>query len=978
MITNESTIENQLAIYGQVWNKSSHAADIYERDRDLQRILEQIEKIGRSFLLIGPSGVGKTTLIRKAAEQLASKSRLPWLILETNTSSLIAGKKYIGEWQGVVKNMVEIAQREERVAIWFSDLINLVGVGKFDGCDETMASALAPLMDRREIIILGECTPESYKAIMEPHPWFARLLDKILIEPHSPDASRRVVERVATRMVESFGAEHGCPFCWTQEALDRATQYGEIYFPDMSRPAGALRLIETTLQDSIVLPRWMEEISTENKKTARWDIPPECVIEALSLVTGTPRRLLDDSIPLRLAEVQSFFCERLVGQRRAIDAVVDLIALIKAGLTDPGKPMGTMLFAGPTGVGKTELARTLAEYVFGSADRLIRLDMSEYQNYDAVAKLVGGPNMPDTPGGLLSRVKQHPFSVILLDEIEKADASVFDLLLQLLDAGRLTRATGETINFTQTVIILTSNLGSAIPESHSFGFRASGEIAEDSDQAEEQLELAIRNFFRPELVNRIGRIIRFDPLTREDVRALASREVGAVLMRNGIRRRRLQIDIDRGVIDVLAEAGYDARYGARPLKRAVERMVLAPLARFLSEMDSQQPPTLVQLYPSGDGIKLRSIDEARTRRESMEGRIRVADPVDGRTRRIDRGGLSQMLGEFRDALDEVEATFRARNYATRKSQLVEMSGARDFWDDASAASAHLAELYRIERLQEVIESLERGHRDLESKLKKAKSENAAVALPKLFVEIEQRRQEVSLARFAMLCQDHRQQSDAFVVLQAIDPSSSKQLPRAANSYKAWADRLGFRSATIHEEAFDSGELKQLVLLIEGVAVFRILEGEQGLHEFDEGPSRGKSMIKISILAISDRRLDDSNVDIVRRSSRARGRFIPSLKTEVTATYRPTGQSVRLRNNLDAATAEDCARDLLGSEIERQNELKQSDRDKEDRTAYPIVRRWWLGKQSDVRDPRTNASVRRIKDVEAGRIDPFLLAWLEQP
>jgi hypothetical protein len=247
----------------------------------------------------------------------------------------------------------------------------------------------------------------------------------------------------------------------------------------MSRPAGALRLIETTLQDSIVLPRWMEEISTENKKTARWDIPPECVIEALSL---------------------------------------------------------------------------------GSADRLIRLDMSEYQNYDAVAKLVGCPNMPDTPGGLLSRVKQHPFSVILLDEIEKADASVFDLLLQLLDAGRLTRATGETINFTQTVIILTSNLGSPIPESHSFGFRASGEIAEDSDQSEEQLELAIRNFFRPELVNRIGRIIRFDPLTREDVRALASREVGAVLMRNGIRRRRLQIDIDRGVIDVLAEAGYDARY----------------------------------------------------------------------------------------------------------------------------------------------------------------------------------------------------------------------------------------------------------------------------------------------------------------------------------------------------------------------------------------------------------------------------------
>ena len=976
MTESQPSPESQLIEFGRIWGPSSQAPEIYQRDREQERICEQVRKVGRSFILVGPSGVGKTCVIRNAVVQLATGSEANWLVLETNTSSLIAGKTYIGEWQGVVKKMVGIARRDAKIAIWFTDFANLVGVGKFEGCDETMASALAPLMDRGEIIIFGECTPENYKKSMEAHPWFARLVDRILIEPHSPRESRAVIGSVASQLGDNLSEEHGCLIRWTPDALDRAAELAEIYFPEMARPSGAIRLIEASSQESILLPKLMEETSPDRTAKAQWDIRPECIIEALSQITGTPRKMLDDSIPLPLDEVRSFFYERLVGQRRAIHAVVDLIALIKAGLTDPSKPLGTFLFVGPTGVGKTELARSLAQYLFGSSDRLIRLDMSEYQSYDAVVKLVGRPNMPDPPGGLLSRVKQYPFSVVLLDEIEKADASIFDLLLQLLDAGRLTRASGETVNFTQTVIILTSNLGSSIPETSGFGFRQeeAKHEAEDSDQ---QIEQAIQSFFRPELVNRIGRIIRFDSLSREDVRSLATREVGAVLMRNGIRRRRIQVDIDRGVIDLLAQVGYDSRYGARPLKRAVERLVLAPLARFLAEMDLNSPPTLLQLFPSGDGVKLRSIDNERMRRQHLESRVRMADPIDGRTRLVDRGHVLERLGEFRMMLNDIQTVFQDRKYADRKTQLVHRSGAPDFWDDTSTAAEQLAELYQIERLQEVIETLEKGYSDLETRFNKMKGVASATVLPKIVSEIEMHQREVCLTRFAMLCQGARQRCDAFVVLDAIDRHSSKQLSRLAGMYRAWANRLGFDIVPVHEEEFDSGEIKQLVLRIEGIAVFGILEGEQGLHELDEGPSKGQSMIKVSVLPIANHEVDKTQITVARKTIRERGQYIANLKTEVTATYVPTGQRIRLINDLEASSAEDCARELMRSEIDRQRDLVNEDRNTAGGNTHPIVRRWWLGKQADVRDPRTEVAVRRLKDVESGLIDAFLLAWLER-
>ena len=391
--------------------------------------------------------------------------------------------------------------------------------------------------------------------------------------------------------------------------------------------------------------------------------------------------------------------------------MVDLITLVKAGLTDLYKPMGVFLFVGPTGVGKTELARAVAEFIFGHPDRLIRYDMSEYKDYASFEKLIGNPQAQDQSpmrrGSLVSRVQQQPFSVILFDEIEKAHPNIFDLFLQLFDAGRLADAVGQVTSFKKTIVIMTSNVGSDLARPQSFGFRAENELPDMG----EQIGDAMRRQFRPEFLNRIDRIVTFAPLEREQMRIIAQRELGRVLSASGIARRDLVVDVDPGVIDVLLKHGFNREYGARPLKRAVERLALLPIARQMVRISTGNTPAMLRLQPVGDVIQVRLIDEPQ-RRQSVPAKVDVADPFRNRKLKLTREQLDERVAALETRVENLESGVQSAGLAQRKAELLERTVAVDFWDKPVEAKEVLSEVHRLEQTLTAVERVRKRVADL--------------------------------------------------------------------------------------------------------------------------------------------------------------------------------------------------------------------------------------------------------------------------
>ena len=324
----------------------------------------------------------------------------------------------------------------------------------------------------------------------------------------------------------------------------------------------------------------------------------------MAQLTGMPQQVLDDRERVDLAELRRFFSTRVIGQDEAVDAVVDRVAMLKAGLTDSTKPVAVFLFAGPTGTGKTELAKTLAEFLFGSPDRLIRLDMSEFQSVESMRKIVGDPDRPDESNALTDRVRKQPFSVVLLDEFEKAHGHAWDLFLQVFDDGRLTDAKGHTVDFRHCIIILTSNLGSTIRHDTGSGFVAHVAAA----LSPQIVTKAIHQSFRPEFVNRIDRIIVFRPLSREHMRSIVTKELSHVLQRRGLRHREWAVEWEASALEFLLDKGFSPTMGARPLKRAIDQHLLAPLAATLVEHRFPEGDQFLFVRSDGKSLQVEFVD----------------------------------------------------------------------------------------------------------------------------------------------------------------------------------------------------------------------------------------------------------------------------------------------------------------------------------------------------------------------------------
>jgi ATP-dependent Clp protease ATP-binding subunit ClpC len=547
----------------------------FEREAESMRLEEGLLGSGPgSVLLVGPSLVGKTALVNELVHRAGEATKGQPLhgleVYSTSGARIVAGMRYLGEWQDRVRRMVG-SLRSSHAVLHLDSLGELLsaGTGRGDsGLD--LAQQLLASVEAREVRLVIEATPEDLARAERTHGAFVRAMRAIAVRPLEPAAAKRALAAAAKRVARQRRVTI------EDSALERAVDLVERFGEAGGVPGAAVELLRSA--------------SRPSPGARATTLDGTAVTQAFVARTGYPRALIDPSLRLDPEEVLLRLRERVVGQDEAMVLLRNLVVTLKTGLCDPSRPLGAYLLLGPTGVGKTESALSLAAYLFGDEKRLTRFDMAEYAAPGSAYRLTAAGA---GQGSLTARVREQPFGVVLLDEIEKADGGVHDLLLQVLGEGRLTDAHGRTVSFRNTVVLLTSNLG-AESSGRSFGFGNAG-----GDLRGHYLSAATQ-FFRPELVNRLDQIVAYHPLTPEQIRLIASRVLERAVGREGLSRRGVTVRWDDAVVDRLAVLGFDARYGARPLKRAVEQHVVSVIAAQLAR-SGPTPPSAIHLRVQPDG-----------------------------------------------------------------------------------------------------------------------------------------------------------------------------------------------------------------------------------------------------------------------------------------------------------------------------------------------------------------------------------------
>jgi ATP-dependent Clp protease ATP-binding subunit ClpC len=629
---------NSTPILNQFGNDLSRLAEegkidpVIGRKEEIERIIQILSRRTKNNpCLIGEPGVGKTAVVEGLAEKIVSGNIPENLrnkrVVTLDISGMVAGAKYRGDFEERVKKALKEVKKVGDVILFIDEIHTIVGAGAAEGAIDA-ANILKPLLARGEVQIIGATTLNEYRKYIEKDSALERRFQTIMVEEPSEEDTTQIIKGLR----DKYEAHHNVEI--TDEAIITATKLASRYINDRFLPDKAIDVIdeaaskaklksytapialkekERAIQEIIKekeelvqmqeFERAAELRDKENKEKAKLEkekqkwldknnksvrqITEENIIEVISKWTGIPLNKITQDENEKLKNLEEKLHERVIGQNEAIVAISKAIRRSRVGLKDPKKPVGSFLFLGPTGVGKTELSKALAEILFGNENSIIRVDMSEYMEAHSTSKLIGSPPGYvgfDEAGGLTERVRRKPYSIILFDEIEKAHPDVLNILLQILDDGRLTDSHGRVVDFKNTVIIMTSNLGARqITEKKTLGFSSisEDEKVKEYENIKKEVMAEVKKEFKPEFINRIDEIIVFHKLTDEEIRKIA--EIMLKQVQKRLEEKEIVVEIDEKAKDLIIKEGTDAKYGARPLKRAIQALLEDKIAEEIIE-----------------------------------------------------------------------------------------------------------------------------------------------------------------------------------------------------------------------------------------------------------------------------------------------------------------------------------------------------------------------------------------------------------
>ena len=537
------------------------------RETEISRVIEILGRRKKNNpMLIGEPGVGKSAIVEGIALRIASGDISPVLakkrILSLDIASVVAGTKFRGDFEKRVKTIIKTASENPDIILFIDEFHTIVGAGGAQGSLDA-ANMLKPALARGEIQCIGATTMNEFTKIVEKDGALDRRFQRIVVEATDVAQSIEILKKLRTNYEDFHQVKY------TDDAIEACVRLTDRYIMDKSLPDKAIDAMD-------------EAGSMVRIKGAVKTVTADDIATVVSKITGIPAGKVAESEAGRLMKMADRLKGRIIGQDEAIATVVSAIRRNRAGLKDPGRPIGSFLFFGPTGVGKTQLAKCLAEYLFDSEENIVRIDMSEYMEKFSVSRLIGAPPgyVGYEEGGQLSeRVRRKPYCVVLLDEIEKAHPDIFNLLLQVLDDGRLTDSEGRTVSFKNTIVIMTSNVGSRDMEQYGngLGFATAGRNVERDRQS--VLEKAVKKVFPPEFINRVDEQVFFNTLSKEDIEKIIDIELKDLKAR--AEEAGYKLNVTPSAKRLVAEAGYDPAFGARPLKRAVMRYIEDPVSEFI-------------------------------------------------------------------------------------------------------------------------------------------------------------------------------------------------------------------------------------------------------------------------------------------------------------------------------------------------------------------------------------------------------------